>query len=534
MSLLIIERGPDSGRRIALTDFPVTIGRDPANQIALSDEEISRFHLRIKQRGRLVIVEDLDSRNGSFLNGDRILNSILKSGDKLLIGSTEIVFLASQSNIQLATEILDMDMVVAEELGLAGPIEVNETAIKKKFKPIRLNQMSVINQLPHDAKAVKSLFEMHGNILVLNDLEEAASTLLKCISQVLPNASRAAFFSWVDVSHQLVPTAVKHFGKKNSFIISQRALEDVITRKQGIILQAEAPQVTQSGRTRAVLPMLHNERVVGVVHIEFDNPELPVAPADLEVMQTFIARCSPSFECMLLHRELDGWLVGMIETMVATVEAKDTYTRGHSERVSRYCMAIADELKLNKDLKKLLMVSALCHDIGKIGVPDAILKKASLLSAEEYNEMKLHPTIGADIISGMPNAKRFLSGIKHHHEKWDGSGYPDGLAGEDIPFFGRIVAIADVFDAMISGRSYSGFMDQGDAVTRLNKEKDLFDPEIVKAFNRAYNNGSLTLKTSTLNQANPLFRKSQLDLDFAKENAADPDVKPSRSKKKSS
>ncbi len=534
MSLLIIERGPDSGRRIALTDFPVTIGRDPANQIPLTDEEVSRFHLRIKQRGRLVIVEDLESRNGSFLNGDRILNSILKSGDKLLIGSTEIVFLASQSNIQLATEILDMDMIVAEELGLSGPIEVSETAVRKKFKPIRLNQLSVVNQLPQDSKSIKSLFDLHSNILVIDDFEEAAATLLKSISQMLPHAARAAFFAWIDVSHQLIPTAVKHFGKKNSFIISQRALEDVITRRQGIILQAEAPQVTQSGRSRVVLPMLHHDRVVGVIHIEFDNPQIMVAPADLDAMQAFLARCSPTFECMLLRRELDSWLVGMIETMVATVEAKDTYTRGHSERVSRYCMAIADELKLNKDLKKLLMVSALCHDIGKIGVPDAILKKASLLSAEEYNEMKLHPTIGADIIGGMPNAKRFLSGIKHHHEKWDGSGYPDGLAGEDIPFFGRIVAIADVFDAMISGRSYSGFMDQDDAVSRLNKEKDLFDPEIVKAFNRAYEKGTMTLKTHTLNQANPLFRKTQLDLDFAKENAQDPDVKLSRGKKKSS
>ena len=149
------------------------------------------------------------------------------------------------------------------------------------------------------------------------------------------------------------------------------------------------------------------------------------------------------------------------------------------------------------------MVSSLLHDVGKIGIPDSILKKASLLTSEEYEEMKLHPSIGAKIVAHLPNAARFVSGVKHHHEKWDGTGYPDGFIGEDIPFFARIVALADVFDAMVSGRSYSGFVDQSDAIERLQDEKELFDPEIFKSFTRAYENGILTIKTSTQNQLEP-------------------------------
>jgi HD-GYP domain-containing protein (c-di-GMP phosphodiesterase class II) len=99
--------------------------------------------------------------------------------------------------------------------------------------------------------------------------------------------------------------------------------------------------------------------------------------------------------------------------------------------------------------------------------------------------------------------KRFISGIKYHHEKWDGSGYPDGLAGEDIPFFGRIVAVADVFDAMVSGRSYSGFLDESDAVDRLVSEKELFDPDVVTAFTKAWSSGRLTQKTSTQKKSPP-------------------------------
>jgi len=504
MSLIVLERGPGAGGRVPLVRFPVTIGRDSSNDIVLDDEEVSRFHVRIKKRGRLYVIEDLESRNGTWLNGDKILNAIIQNGDKILVGVTEMAFLTSEPDIEIASEILKFDMVVAEDLGLNGPIEMGtKTQREKKFTPIRLNQISVVDQLSSDIKAVKQIFDLHSNVLVSHDLEEAAKTLLKSIGQIIPSASRAAFFLWVAVNRQLVPTATRHFRKKEPFLLSQRSLEDVIARGQGVLLQAQAPGVTQSGRSRLILPMVHNEEPICVLHIESDNPKETFTPKELEMVQALIARCAPTFEALLLRRELDAWMVGMIETMIATIEAKDTYTHGHSERVSRYSMAIADELKLNRDLKRLLLVSSMCHDIGKIGIPDAILKKASMLSAEEYEEMKLHPTIGADIITHMPNSQRFISGVKHHHEKWDGTGYPDGLAGEDIPFFGRIVGIADAFDAMVSGRAYSGFLDQDDAVAKLADERDLFDPEILKAFFRAHEKGTLTQKTSTQNNKLP-------------------------------
>src|SRR5690606_10113945 len=142
---------------------------------------------------------------------------------------------------------------------------------------------------------------------------------------------------------------------------------------------------------------------------------------------------------------------------------------------------------------------------------------------------KLHPTIGAEIVRHMPNAHRFISGVKHHHEKWDGTGYPDGLAGEDIPFFGRIVGIADVFDAMVSGRAYSGFMDQGDAVNRIMDEAQLFDPEILKAFVRAHESGTLTPKTSTAsNKADDADGNRAVSEDLKKTVRLSPDDKPNR------
>lgn len=500
MALLIIERGPNLGKRLPLTQFPVTIGRDLTNTVVIEDDQVSRFHLRIKRRGRLYICEDLESKNGTYINGDKILNSIVQNGDKILVGSVEFQFVASEANIHLASEILKFDMVVADELGIKGPIDmVGHPDDDQRFTPIRLNQMSVVNQLTDDVRSIKEVYDLHSNMLVIDDLEEGCKTLLKSISQLMPSAARSAVFVWSASTRQLLPIATRHKRKKESFLLSQRSLEDVLTRKQGVLLMADSPQATQSGRSRLILPMIHNSEPICVLHIETDNPRQIFPPKEIELVQALISRCAASFETMLLRREIDALMVGMIETVIATIEAKDTYTHGHSERVSRYCMVMADELKLNREIKRLLLVSALCHDVGKVGIPDAILKKASMLSAEEYQEMQLHPTIGADIVSHMPNSHRFISGVKHHHEKWDGTGYPDGLAGEDIPFFGRIVALADVFDAMVSGRAYSGFMEQGDAVTRIVEEKELFDPEILKACVRAHESGALTLKTSTAN-----------------------------------
>lgn len=503
ISQLILERGAQVGKRIPLVRFPLRAGRDASNDIVIDDDEVSRHHFRLKQRGKLFILEDLESKNGTYINGDKILNSILRNGDKILVGGTELLFVTSEPDIQLASEVIKFDMIVAEELGLHGPIELESTTQLGKFTPVRLNLLGSQSPVIESSSKIKQLFEMHSNLLVIDQLEEAAKLLAKYLGQLSPSTARAAIFVWVVPSRQLVPLSSTHFRTKSPFFISQRALEDVISRKQSLLINSENTSTTNPGPQRLVVPMIHNNSPICVIHMECDGPNGSFQREELELIHALIHRCAATFETMLLRQELDSWFVSMIETVIATVEAKDTYTRGHSERVSRYSMAVADELKLSRDVKRMLLISSLCHDIGKIGIPDAILKKAAILSADEYDEMKLHPNIGANIIRHMPNAQRFISGVKYHHEKWDGTGYPEGLAGEEIPFFGRIVGLADVFDAMVSGRSYSGFIDQSDAIERISKESDLFDPEILKAFLRANESGALTLKTHTQNQENP-------------------------------
>ena len=172
-----------------------------------------------------------------------------------------------------------------------------------------------------------------------------------------------------------------------------------------------------------------------------------------------------------------------IQTLRYTVEAKDTYTRGHSDRVSQFSVLIGKHLNLSEAELKNLEIGGLFHDIGKIGVPDSILLKESKLTDDEYSEIKNHPSIGAHILSTATIFKDILSIVKHHHERFDGHGYPGQLKGNDIPFLARIAAIADSFDAMTSRRTYRDSLPLDVVISEFEKCKGTqFDPEIADVF----------------------------------------------------
>lgn len=172
-----------------------------------------------------------------------------------------------------------------------------------------------------------------------------------------------------------------------------------------------------------------------------------------------------------------------IEVLRRTVEVKDVYTRGHSDRVSEYSLLIGEKLNLPPEQMKTLKIGALFHDIGKIGIPDAILLKTDKLTDDEYSEIKNHPAIGAHILSNASIFADIIPIVKHHHERYDGKGYPARLAGEDIPYLARIVAVADTFDAMTSRRSYRQALDFDYTTNEIERCKGTqFDPTIADVF----------------------------------------------------
>ena len=183
------------------------------------------------------------------------------------------------------------------------------------------------------------------------------------------------------------------------------------------------------------------------------------------------------------YEKLEQAYLESIQTLRYTVEAKDTYTRGHSDRVSELSVLIGKHLGLSDDDLKTLQIGGLFHDIGKIGVPDTILQKESKLTDDEYSEIKNHPSIGAHILSSATIFKDIIPIVKHHHERYDGHGYPSQLAGENIPYLARITAVADTFDAMTSKRSYRDALPLETVISEFERCKGTqFDPKIADVF----------------------------------------------------
>jgi diguanylate cyclase (GGDEF)-like protein/putative nucleotidyltransferase with HDIG domain len=174
-----------------------------------------------------------------------------------------------------------------------------------------------------------------------------------------------------------------------------------------------------------------------------------------------------------------------IYALVSTVEAKDPYTYGHSRKVNTYAVALAEAIGLSPDEVSRVSTAALLHDIGKIGVPDKVLNKKGKLNAEDWEAIKSHPRLGATIVGNIPNLAPCVSIILHHHERWDGSGYPEGLKGEQIPIEARILAIADSFEAMSSARPYRPALCGEKVLKELRRGAgSQFDPELVEVFIR--------------------------------------------------
>jgi putative nucleotidyltransferase with HDIG domain len=182
-------------------------------------------------------------------------------------------------------------------------------------------------------------------------------------------------------------------------------------------------------------------------------------------------------------RELEATLLETIETLNAAVEARDPYTAGHSQRVRRVSLAIGRELRLSARQLGALGTAALFHDIGKIGMPDSILTKPERLDPAEQRIMREHAARGAEIVARISSLKNSVPAIRHHHERWDGLGYPDGLSGKEIPIEAAIIAIADAWDAMTTDRPYAAALDVDEATLQIHAGKGKqFNPVVVDAF----------------------------------------------------
>jgi HD-GYP domain-containing protein (c-di-GMP phosphodiesterase class II) len=216
----------------------------------------------------------------------------------------------------------------------------------------------------------------------------------------------------------------------------------------------------------------------------------PAAPGDRELAAAY-RRLHAAYQQSLRYAEdvrrlytaLQRGLCQSLLGLANALEAKDPYTRGHSDRVARWSRRLGAAVGLDGHTIETISQAGLLHDIGKIGIPESVLLKPGTLGPDDWDVMRRHPLIGAQIVSPFDFFAGGAAVIRHHHERWDGSGYPDGLAGEAIPLGARIVAVADVFDALTSERAYRAALPRGAAIRHIAAEAARsLDASVVAAF----------------------------------------------------
>jgi putative nucleotidyltransferase with HDIG domain len=186
---------------------------------------------------------------------------------------------------------------------------------------------------------------------------------------------------------------------------------------------------------------------------------------------------------MRLHESLEETFVQTVAALAYAIDARDTYTAGHSNTVSDLAVKVANEMSLNRDLQEAIRLGGLLHDIGKIAIPDAILHKPARLTPEEYALVKTHPKVGAQILKPIKQLEYVVPIVLSHQERFDGTGYPDGLAGESIPIGARILAVVDAFSSITDNRSYRLARTEAEALSEISQwSGKQFDPEVVRAF----------------------------------------------------
>lgn len=231
-------------------------------------------------------------------------------------------------------------------------------------------------------------------------------------------------------------------------------------------------------------PVTHRGRTVGMVVCgNKGGRKTAIDSVDIQILDDVADLLGVFHDNLRRHEDQVAMFLGTVGSLTAAIDAKDAYTKGHSERVAWGARELALAIGLDEQTAERARLAGLLHDIGKIGVPESVLTKRGRLTESEFDLIKRHPRIGFDILRGIPSLEDVLPGVLHHHERWDGKGYPTGAAGEEISLFGRILAVADVFDALSSDRAYRKALSRDHVLAEIERSIGThFDPRMARAF----------------------------------------------------
>ncbi len=331
---------------------------------------------------------------------------------------------------------------------------------------------------------INMLFQCSTELERMSDSVSIVKALPETIMKVIP-VLRAGFFGLVD--EFLVFESGQGFEMIDKLPYKGTLLEEMINkRKSHYVLEPnEIDPFTglplQGGMV--ILALMVYDSVFGYLVLAEKKDGGRFYDDEVALLREFMSKVAMKLENIMLFDITNQHLVNILKSLVLTIEARDSYTKRHSERVTEIAIEIAEEMNCSQDVKDALAFGGFLHDIGKIGVKDTILLKPARLTDEEFEEIKKHPVIGDSIVEPLGSYPNERLIIRHHHERFDGRGYPDGLAGEEIPLTARILAVADTYDSMTTTRPYRKGLPHQVAIEEIKRcSGTQFDPEVARAF----------------------------------------------------
>jgi HD-GYP domain-containing protein (c-di-GMP phosphodiesterase class II) len=506
----VIRSGREAGRAVSLTSGQtLTFGRLKSCDVQLDDESVSRRHCTMQARDTVCVVTDLQSANGTFVNDHRVGTADLKPGDVLRVGSTVVELVDPAGAAEIERE------PTATALTFLGELR-GQTLVRKAVDPTKLEFLTELSKRQDERALLESaqryLSTLHHVSDVLSRESGVEGVFDSILSELLEvtKGDRAAILmreanAAPDADVNVVAVRTRSgVAAAGAMLLSRTVVREVL--EQGISSfthDALADERYGSGdsivrqRIRSVMcvPMRTTDEILGVLYVDSHSTQ-KFSEAELELLAAIGNQAGIAVHRARLLSEVEQMFLDVTKAIAAIIDAKDGYTHRHSERVAAFAVRLAKQLGLSAEDRSVIELSALLHDVGKIGVPDAILNKPGKLTDEEYAEMRRHPSHGAAILANIQSAKigELLPGVKYHHERWDGTGYPDGLKGDAIPLLGRILAVADFLDALTSDRAYRQGQSFDDVIEMIQQEAGrAFDPAVVDAAVKLHEQGSLAL-----------------------------------------
>lgn len=346
----------------------------------------------------------------------------------------------------------------------------------------RLEEVNTLNRVMEDFAAIDSSYEIFNKMVDLG-VDEL-------------NADKAFFHIYSEQESSLVLVAksssaytdddvLNFYGKDIPESAKTYITESLKVDQNPCLISDSVGTNTLEAPVRSfmIVPLKIKDKIFGVVSAYIFEKQRFFGEQDIYYMNFITQKAASAIESIALYENIYENLFDTLFAFVKALEVRDLYTRKHSTRVAEWAHKIAEEMGCTEEELDVIRFAGSLHDIGKIGIRDDILLKPGRLTAEEYEEIKEHPIIGADIVSKLGLWDKEKKIIRHHHERYDGKGYPDGLRGEEIPKLARIMSVADCYDAMASDRAYRKKMEKKEAVATIVKNSGTqFDPKAVEAF----------------------------------------------------